>query len=101
MRRKAFGSILSNRAVFCLVCFEEHCCCIYNISFGVQENKELRLALEEHQNVMELIMSKYRQQVAQLVTVNSQPSQPSTQEQAKVIYLAVACLVNWIHAHNL
>ena len=29
-------------------------------------------------------MSKYRQQVAQLVTVNSQPSQPSTQEQAKV-----------------
>ncbi|KAK8407366.1 hypothetical protein O3P69_002120 [Scylla paramamosain] len=49
-----------------------------------QENKELRLALEEHQNVMELIMSKYRQQVAQLVTVNSQPSQPSTQEQAKL-----------------
>ncbi|KAG0716507.1 FGFR1 oncogene partner 2 [Chionoecetes opilio] len=49
-----------------------------------QENKELRLALEEHQNVMELIMSKYRQQVAQLVTVNSQPSQPGTQEQAKL-----------------
>lgn len=50
-----------------------------------QENKELRLALEEHQNVMELIMSKYRQQVAQLVTVNAQPSQPGTQEQAKVV----------------
>ncbi|XP_050727451.1 FGFR1 oncogene partner 2 homolog isoform X4 [Eriocheir sinensis] len=49
-----------------------------------QENKELRLALEEHQNVMELIMSKYRQQVAQLVTVNAQPTQPSTQEQAKL-----------------
>lgn len=53
--------------------------------FLFQENKELRLALEEHQNVMELIMSKYRQQVAQLVTVNAQPSQPSTQEQAKVV----------------
>lgn len=51
-----------------------------------QENKELRLALEEHQNVMELIMSKYRQQVAQLVTVNTQPTQPSTQEQAKVVF---------------
>lgn len=49
-----------------------------------QENKELRLALEEHQNVMELIMSKYRQQVAKLVSVNSKPSQPNTQEQAKL-----------------
>ncbi|KAG7160559.1 FGFR1 oncogene partner 2-like [Homarus americanus] len=48
-----------------------------------KENKELRLALEEHQNVMELIMSKYRQQVAKLVTVNSKQMQPNTQEQAK------------------
>nr|CAD7575447.1 unnamed protein product [Timema californicum] len=32
-----------------------------------QENRELRAALEEHQNALELIMSKYRQQVAQLV----------------------------------
>ncbi|XP_071529519.1 suppressor of IKBKE 1-like isoform X2 [Panulirus ornatus] len=49
-----------------------------------EENKELRLALEEHQNVMELIMSKYRQQVAKLVTVNSKQAQPNTQEQAKL-----------------
>ena len=28
-----------------------------------QENKELRAALEEHQNALELIMSKYRQHV--------------------------------------
>ncbi|KAF2359881.1 SIKE family [Trinorchestia longiramus] len=33
-----------------------------------EENKELRLALEEQQTVMELIMSKYREQVAKLLT---------------------------------
>ncbi|KAL7647626.1 UNVERIFIED_CONTAM: hypothetical protein RMT77_001226 [Armadillidium vulgare] len=35
-----------------------------------RENKELRQALEEHQNIMELIMSKYRQQIANLIAVN-------------------------------
>lgn len=50
----------------------------------LQENKELRLALEEHQNVMELIMSKYRQQVAKLVTVNAKQTQPTSQDQAMV-----------------
>ncbi|XP_015917860.1 FGFR1 oncogene partner 2 homolog [Parasteatoda tepidariorum] len=33
----------------------------------LQENKELRDMLEEHQSVLELIMSKYRQQVTELV----------------------------------
>ncbi|XP_018015919.1 FGFR1 oncogene partner 2 homolog [Hyalella azteca] len=33
-----------------------------------EENKELRMALEEQQTVMELIMSKYREQVAKLLT---------------------------------
>ena len=37
------------------------------ICYCAQENKELRLALEEQQNVMELIMSKYREQVAKLL----------------------------------
>jgi len=32
-----------------------------------QENKELRIVLEEQQNVVELIMSKYREQVAKLI----------------------------------
>ena len=32
-----------------------------------QENKELRLALEEHQSALEMIMRKYRQQVFKLV----------------------------------
>merc|ERR1711953_301943 len=32
-----------------------------------QDNKELRAALEEHQNALELIMSKYRQHVTRLV----------------------------------
>ena len=31
------------------------------------ENKELKTALEEHQNTLELIMSKYRQQVSRLL----------------------------------
>lgn len=31
------------------------------------ENKELRAALEEHQNAIELIMSKYRQHMSYLV----------------------------------
>ena len=38
------------------------------LSMLLQENKELREALEEQQNVMELIMSKYREQVAKLLT---------------------------------
>lgn len=63
--------------------------CFKSIDFDIvfttfQENKELRLALEEHQNVMELIMSKYRQQVAKLVSVNKKQMQPNTQDQAKV-----------------
>jgi len=33
-----------------------------------QENRELRQALEEQRNVMELIMSKYREQVAKLLS---------------------------------
>lgn len=32
------------------------------------ENRELRNALGDHQNALELIMSKYRQQISQLVT---------------------------------
>ncbi|XP_075235015.1 FGFR1 oncogene partner 2 homolog [Lycorma delicatula] len=35
-----------------------------------QENRELRAALEEHQNALEVIMSKYRQQITHLVQVS-------------------------------
>ena len=31
------------------------------------ENKELKSALEEHQNTLELIMSRYRQQISRLL----------------------------------
>lgn len=34
------------------------------------ENKELRSALEDHQNALELIMSKYRQQTASLLRLS-------------------------------
>ncbi len=35
-----------------------------------QENKDLRLALEEHQSAIELIMTKYREQVVKLMRAN-------------------------------
>lgn len=35
-----------------------------------QENRELRSLLEEHQSTLELIMTKYRQQVTKLVQTN-------------------------------
>ena len=35
-----------------------------------QENRELRLALEEHQSALELIMKKYREQVNTLIETN-------------------------------
>ncbi|XP_041113288.1 FGFR1 oncogene partner 2 homolog [Polyodon spathula] len=35
-----------------------------------QENKELRTSLEEHQSALELIMSKYREQVFRLLTAS-------------------------------
>lgn len=34
------------------------------------ENKELKNALEDHQNALELIMSKYRQQIASLIQLS-------------------------------
>ena len=34
------------------------------------ENRDLRLALEEHQNALELIMSKYREQIVKLMLAN-------------------------------
>lgn len=34
------------------------------------ENKELKSALEEHQNTLELIMSKYRQQISRLLAAS-------------------------------
>lgn len=37
-----------------------------------QENRELRIALEDHQNALELIMSKYRQQMTHLVNISKQ-----------------------------
>lgn len=35
-----------------------------------QENRELRALLEEHQSALELIMSKYREHVLQLLMAN-------------------------------
>ncbi|KFM64914.1 FGFR1 oncogene partner 2-like protein, partial [Stegodyphus mimosarum] len=53
-----------------------------------QENRELRDMLEEHQSVLELIMSKYRQQVTNLVhstsSANASGCTNNTQELQKM-----------------
>ena len=53
-----------------------------------QQNNELQLCLGDHQSALALIMSKYRQQVVQLVMANKQ-SKPQSEEQtpsSKVLY---------------
>lgn len=58
----------------------------------LQENKELRLALEEQQNVMEMIMSKYREQVAKLLSSGPDPhGADNTAMQRKVRALRSGC----------
>lgn len=37
-----------------------------------QENRELRLSLEEHQQALALIMQKYREQIMKLIQSNKQ-----------------------------
>jgi len=61
-----------------------------------QENKELRASLEEHQNALELIMSKYRQHVTKLVntphpdihSINNQKIQILAERTEKVCEMA-------------
>ena len=48
------------------------------------ENKELRAALEEHQNAVELIMSKYRQHMSYLVHTTKLDKNLINQQRAKV-----------------
>ena len=50
-----------------------------------QENKELRLALEEHQSALELIMSKYREQVYKLVMVNKLHQNASSSSESEAV----------------
>ena len=54
------------------------------------ENKELRAALEEHQNVLELIMSKYRQHMSCLVHSTKIEKDMLIQENSKVN------TINWV-----
>jgi len=49
------------------------------------ENKELRAALEEHQNVLELIMSKYRQHMSCLVHSTKLEKDVLKQEKSKLL----------------
>lgn len=49
------------------------------------ENKELRAALEESQNAIELIMSKYRQQISSLVASSKLDKNVMNQKTSKVL----------------
>merc|ERR1712226_17582 len=56
------------------------------------ENKDLRMSLEEHQSALELIMSRYREQIFKLVMANQldkskmvmEGSMDSTDDQGKI-----------------
>lgn len=75
-----------------------------------QENKELRLLLEEHQSALELIMSKYREHVVQLLLANkaerttcAKPDNGHTrllQNQAEKIYEMAAVMERAIAIDN-
>ena len=53
------------------------------------ENKELRAALEEHQNVLELIMSKYREHMSCLVNSTKIEKDMLIRENSKVRFIYV------------
>ncbi|XP_064634904.1 FGFR1 oncogene partner 2 homolog [Lineus longissimus] len=49
-----------------------------------QENKELRMSLEEHQSALELIMSKYREQIFKLLMANKLDMSILNKDQSEV-----------------
>lgn len=57
------------------------------------ENRELRLSLEEHQSALELIMSKYREQILKLLTSNKLEQRAVHGDQTLVseIFLTMLC----------
>ena len=80
-----------NRIKFILFIFYK-----YSIILGIQqenrhirqlqhENKELRAALEEHQNAIELIMSKYRQHITCLMHSSKPDNNAINQQKSRVI----------------
>lgn len=48
------------------------------------ENRELKLALEEHQNAISLIMTKYREQIVKLMLANKLDSNTVSVDQSSV-----------------
>ena len=63
------------------------------------ENKELRAALEEHQNAIELIMSKYRQHITSLVHSSKLDNNAINEQKSRVRYSAkeilIICTLSW------
>ena len=57
------------------------------------ENKELRAALEEHQNAIELIMSKYRQHITSLVHSSKLDNNAINEQKSRVRYRAKKILI--------
>ncbi|CAI5785111.1 Uncharacterized protein PODLI_1B042872 [Podarcis lilfordi] len=59
-----------------------------------QENKELRTSLEEHQSALELIMSKYREQMFRLLMA-SKKDDPGIIMKLKEQHSKVVCLLKF------
>ena len=58
------------------------------------ENNELKTALEEHQNVLELVMTKYRQQVDALVQQGSRKAQ-ATLSHKECNQVSINTILRW------
>ena len=59
------------------------------------ENKELRAALEEHQNAIELIMSKYRQHITCLVHSSKLDNNAIKHQKSRVGIIALIEIVSY------
>ena len=61
------------------------------------ENKELRAALEEHQNAIELIMSKYRQHITCLVHSSKLDNNAIKHQKSRVGIIALIEIVSYMN----
>ena len=63
-----------------------------------QDNKDLRMSLEEHQSALELIMSKYREQIFKLVMANQLDKSKMVMDgSTEVIQFSPLTLIHYVY----
>lgn len=62
-----------------------------------QENEDLKESLEEHQSVLEIIMSKYRQQMLQLIRLKKQQELSETYYQSAIFKVSSLDIKKRVH----